>query len=1063
MKLKSILLIGVLLFNLSVTLSQPPAGAVAARPNIIYYAGGSCVFYDINNTAILSVDANEAGWSATPAKAAWVVVTPTSGGYYEFPNYSSTSPTCNPRDYIQPFWSCDTIYNELILLSGVNSTARLMYTPKKIIKVTNYDFSRTFTENSDFTVSGNKIVQKSSFISATYAVKAGVKGNGQPNGLMNVNPTSWTCVTYIPDRTDWRGGGLMASKGHLLPNSTNKLKNKQSLTLQAYGMSITAGLNVSGFAGDDKNFKPTAPYMHSYVDLMGEELARKYKTTINIINGSCGGKMVAWIDKYCKEMVNPNNPDLVILDMGMNDIWGTTSSAAFRASMKSCIDKIKMGCPNAEFILIGNMLPDINSPGAPSNGKTLMYGFLQELISLEGPGIAVFDMTTLSDTIYNRKGATHCHSNSLHPNDYLARWYAQGLVNLLNTSNPSSTTYYVNTTGNNTDGLSVATAWTNLGKVNSFSFKPGDTILFEGGKTFAGNLNFDASDAGNSSAKLVLKSYGNGGKAKIKTSSSAVCGFKATNTQGIVIENIVFEGPGTTLSKDMDGMQFYTDLPSGKLSGIEIKNTEISQYGYCGIRFISKWDVNVKSGFENVLIQNCSVHDCRENGIVSIAYDDQNTQTYNHGKFHLTGCEVYNIPGYSSSTHKGSGIVLSQIDSALIEYTCAHHTGTENTACGGPGGIWVWSANKVTIQFCESHHNSSGLGKGCDGLGFDLDGGVTNSCIQYCYAHDNDGAGYLLGNFDGARPWGNNIVRYNISVNDAITNNSPVTLFTAPNTSWNGLQFYHNTIIANPSSKNLYPSFSALQITNYGNSMKNVQCYNNIFFTDGNLPFINIPPTFTIDNPAFKGNLYWSATGNPKWIYGNNTAGTLSDFRNSGSSCEKTNTTLHGINMDPLIEGMGIASPTIFPQSNDKLNYYLLKKNSPAIDNGLNLQTQFLINSGNRDYWGNITGNGLPDIGANEFSGTAIYNRYHNAELSVYPNPVSTAYLNIKIPKNQSIEKIELHSITGQISLIQDCEINMNGLINVSLDRINSGLYSLIIILKDGQIYAANKICILRN
>jgi lysophospholipase L1-like esterase len=338
-------------------------------------------------------------------------------------------------------------------------------------------------------------------------------------------------------------------------------------------MSITAGLNVSGFAGDDKNFKPTAPYMHSYVDLFGEELARKYNTTVNIINGSCGGKTVAWIDKYCKEMVNPNNPDLVILDMGMNDIWGTTTAAAFRASMKSCIDKIKLGCPNAEFILIGNMLPDVNSPGSPANGNTIMYGFLQELKSLEGPGIAVFDMTSLSDTIYKRKGATHCHSNSLHPNDYLARWYAQGLVNLLNTSTSMSTTYYVNTTGNNTDGLSLATAWTNLTKVNSFSFKPGDTLLFEGGKTFAGNLNFDAFDAGNSTTRLVLKSYGTGVRAKIKTNSSAVCGFKATNTQGITIENLIFEGPGTTLSKDMDGIQFYTDLPTGKLSGIELKTT----------------------------------------------------------------------------------------------------------------------------------------------------------------------------------------------------------------------------------------------------------------------------------------------------------------------------------------------------------------------------------------------------------------------------------------------------------------------------------------------------------
>jgi hypothetical protein len=80
-------------------IAQPPAGAVAAKPNIIYYAGGKCDFYDANSNLLLSVDAAEAGWSATPAKAAWVVVTPTSGGYYEFPNYSSNASICNTHPF----------------------------------------------------------------------------------------------------------------------------------------------------------------------------------------------------------------------------------------------------------------------------------------------------------------------------------------------------------------------------------------------------------------------------------------------------------------------------------------------------------------------------------------------------------------------------------------------------------------------------------------------------------------------------------------------------------------------------------------------------------------------------------------------------------------------------------------------------------------------------------------------------------------------------------------------------------------------------------------------------
>jgi lysophospholipase L1-like esterase len=225
-------------------------------------------------------------------------------------------------------------------------------------------------------------------------------------------------------------------------------------------MSLTAGLNVSGFAGDLNHFTPTTPYMHSYIDLFSQELQQRFGTSITTYNSSCGGKTAAWADQYCTAMVNPNNPDLVIIDMGMNDIWGT-SNAAFRASIQSCMTKIKSACPQVEFILLSNMFPDVASPGAPSNGDDLMYGFLDQLKSLESPGVVCLDMTTVSDSIYNRKGAVHCTSNSLHPNDYMARWYAQGLLSIFGPGNASvgGKTYYVNTSGSNGDGLSIASAW----------------------------------------------------------------------------------------------------------------------------------------------------------------------------------------------------------------------------------------------------------------------------------------------------------------------------------------------------------------------------------------------------------------------------------------------------------------------------------------------------------------------------------------------------------------------------------------------------------------------------
>lgn len=48
-------------------------------------------------------------------------------------------------------------------------------------------------------------------------------------------------------------------------------------------------------------------------------------------------------------------------------------------------------------------------------------------------------------------------------------------------------------------------------------------------------------------------------------------------------------------------------------------------------------------------------------------------------------------------------------------------------------------------------------GRAAHSGGFDLDRGVTNSVMQYNCSYDNDGAGYLIYQYEGARPLGNNV------------------------------------------------------------------------------------------------------------------------------------------------------------------------------------------------------------------------------------------------------------------------------------------------------------------
>ncbi len=110
-------------------------------------------------------------------------------------------------------------------------------------------------------------------------------------------------------------------------------------------------------------------------------------------------------------------------------------------------------------------------------------------------------------------------------------------------------------------------------------------------------------------------------------------------------------------------------------------------------------------------------------------------------------------------------ILLSHTDRGLIEHCEAWNNGERCfSKRGGPVGIWAWAANRITIQYCESHHNRSEY---IDGGGFDFDGGVSNSVMQYNYSHDNEGTGYLLYTHEGSPyRFENNVVRHCISRDD---------------------------------------------------------------------------------------------------------------------------------------------------------------------------------------------------------------------------------------------------------------------------------------------------------
>ncbi len=332
----------------------------------------------------------------------------------------------------------------------------------------------------------------------------------------------------------------------------------------------------------------------------------------------------------------------------------------------------------------------------------------------------------------------------------------------------AGTTYYVNLTGDDSDsGMSASSPWQTISRVNALDLAPGDQVLIKGGQTVAGNLRLGAEDAGTAASPVVIGSYGEG-RATIRAGTGN--GVSVYNAGGIEVRDLIVTGVGYTAGNRGSGVEVYTDLGgTTKLEHIRVAGVEASGFGDSGVLLGAYPEDGTKSGFKDVRITDVSAHDNADAGIQSFGYFSDSASGWAHEDVYVGHCRAYNnlgVPGKGNNS--GSGVVLGDVNGATIERCISHDNGENNDhQGGGPIGIWAFESNTVTIQHNESYDNKTGT---IDGGGFDLDGGVTNSVMQYNYSHDNAGAGYLLYQFSGASPFKNNVVRYNISENDGRTN-----------------------------------------------------------------------------------------------------------------------------------------------------------------------------------------------------------------------------------------------------------------------------------------------------
>lgn len=338
--------------------------------------------------------------------------------------------------YTKPFWTADTIVDESVqvMKDQANFSTRLLFKPTKIISVKAANYSKEYIKGKDWTeYNGNLVIPEGSFVPYFSPgdlifdkARPGRSMAGKVPGthvLFSEGPffsSRQILVSYLPEkRRNWKGP-VPRFAGLLLPNTLVKLKNQTGLKVVFYGNSIEVGYNASGL-------EKTPPYMPVWPELVISSLKATYGNHIAFANTSVAGRAAKWGQDSVRRRVMAENPDLVVIGFGMNDGTAKIAPPVYREQIRGIIDSVRLANAKAEFILIAPMLAN---PASVFSGFQVLYK--AELDKLAGKGIVVADITGVHSELLKHKTYQDMTGNNInHPNDYLARWYAQYILGLL--------------------------------------------------------------------------------------------------------------------------------------------------------------------------------------------------------------------------------------------------------------------------------------------------------------------------------------------------------------------------------------------------------------------------------------------------------------------------------------------------------------------------------------------------------------------------------------------------------------------------------------------------------
>ncbi len=476
------------------------------------------------------------------------------------------------------------------------------------------------------------------------------------------------------------------------------------------------------------------------------------------------------------------------------------------------------------------------------------------------------------------------------------------------------TSYYFSNEGNDKNDGSINHPFKTLARIKTIHFNAGDSILLKGNEIF--NDSIVLTTNATAEKPVFITSYGNGNAVINACNGTAIAIYQSSF---IYIKNIICKGSGRKNGNIKNGI-LISDC-----NNINVENIDVSDFQKSGLQLYN---------CKNTTLNNINAHD---NGAAGIGVEGDFSNKLGSRNIVVTNCTAVNNPGDPGNldNHSGNGIVVGHCTNVLIDHCMATNNGWDMPRIGnGPVGIWAYEADSVIIQHCLSYKNKTSPGA-ADGGGFDLDGGVTNSIVQYCLSYQNQGSGYCIFQYWGASPWCNNIFRFNISIDDGLVSDSRAGVYVW-NSSGDSNQFYNCDVYNNT----VYNSKEAALSYSEKSTRKHFRFFNNIFIGKDSLIRGHKGIDTFLANDWYSLEKKFNADG-------------MSDFKAwiSKYNIEQLNGKTIGLNVLPSFKK---ADDTTFADASKIINFdsYKIIGSSSVIQSGIDLQSLFNINIGDKDFNG---------------------------------------------------------------------------------------------------------------